>query len=678
MSDRAIMTAPGSSRQRGVISVLAAFLLVAGVIFVLAQTSGMLGNRSMDTSNNLDSTAALMLAESGLQRAEAMVGRLGNSGTMGEADCTAVAAGGPFDLGRGKFSYSNPVASPAGCGLSGAACSTCSIEVTGTVGSASRKLSQVYKMGVSNGVAGRGTTVTMVLRNIHDVPATSLFNMAWKRQDPGGNADATFCANGASDCGLQWNLESSNGNTSVGGMGVTVGIPANTLSKVVVQNLSMSRDYVEVGGLFPSVSSLSTPTIVGAYWNDKTPDRLTGVNSGSAGAVVNGVATPTGTCNASPTTYPSGGTGSLQANTCTNWCYNADTLVFGVSGRSATSADYLLPSVKFGTNGPSPVDMTKLVHFPNLDGSTPNASGKAFSEIWYAYNQAYTSADASTGAGLTSYPSAVKATAGALMSLDSSIKNGDITITGSVTGNPVCPGDKIGGTATISLTPMGGACYSGSGTGTFTISSSWTGGNINKNNPVQVWGGTLVVSGKTGDNFTAGIATVRSSPNSNVTISSGPTSGNYALSAPTFIGSPTYVTQGANSNIIRVPTGSPLPGTTVALPIVSVFAVNNSPAGAGAFSSGTTVQSVGADSFTVSAVPTTGLYGASVCGGICAFFKNPSDPISSNITQYTVVRSGGTAQFAGGFVCLRGVDQPKIAPVTSTTMKTGRWQEAVQ
>jgi hypothetical protein len=108
---------------------------------------------------------------------------------------------------------------------------------------------------------------------------------------------------------------------------------------------------------------------------------------------------------------------------------------------------------------------------------------------------------------------------------------------------------------------------------------------------------------------------------------------------------------------------------------VSVYAVNSSPAGTGTFASGTTVLSVGEDSFTVSAVPSNGLYGASVCGGICAFFKSPSDPAST--TQFTVVKSGGTTQFASGFVCLRGVDQPKIAPVTSTTLTTSRWQEVV-
>ena len=161
-----------------------AFLLVAGVIFILAQSKGKVGTRSMDTSQQLDSTAALMLAESGLQRAEAIVGRVGNGGIMAEADCKGIATGGPFALGRGNFNYSadKTVAAPVGCteGL----CTGCTVNVTGTVGSASRTLEQTYTLGVSYGVAGRGTTVTMVLRNIHDVPATLNGKWDFGRENP--------------------------------------------------------------------------------------------------------------------------------------------------------------------------------------------------------------------------------------------------------------------------------------------------------------------------------------------------------------------------------------------------------------------------------------------------------------------------------------------------------------
>lgn len=677
MTDRASLPAIGASRQRGVISVLAAFLLVAGVVFVLAQAAGMLGNRSMDTSNNLDSTAALMLAESGLQRAEAIVGRTGNSGIMSEADCTGVATGGPFPLGRGSFTYSTPVADPPGCteGL----CNTCTVGVTGTVGSASRTLQQTYKLGVSYGVAGRGTTVTMVLRNTNDVPATSLFNMVWKRQDPGGNtnAEADFCGDNKVGCALQWNLNSSSGNTAVGGIGVTVDIAANTVSRRVNQTISQSRDYVEVGGLFPSVSTTAAPTVVGSFWDDRNGSgHQTGVNAGSTGAVVNGVATTSSTCTAAPTTYPSGGTGSYQLETCTSWCSASDTLVYGFSGRSQTSADQLT-AVTFGTNGPNPSAMTNLVHFPNIDGSTPNASGKAYSEIWFLFNPDYLSANAdhSNSAGLTSYPSAVKATAGANPVLSANLANNDTTMTVTSladSNSRICQGDVLSGDPNIN-----GAVITSAGcnsTGTFTFSPKAT-GNVNKNN-VVVSSTRLRVQGSTGAALQTGTANVRPGA-ATISIVSGPSSGDYTLSSATNLGGTVYVTQGASSTTIRVPAGTVLPSLNPYVSTtLSVFGLTGSPAGAGVLQAGTKVVSVGTDSFTVSAVPSTGLYGAKVCGGLCAFFNSPSD--ASATTGYSVARSGGTLQFASGFVCLRGVDYSKITRITSTTLRTNRWQETVQ
>lgn len=673
-------------RERGVISILMAFLLVAGVIFILAQSMGIVGTRSMDTSQQLDSTAALMLAESGLQRAEAIVGRVGNSGLMAEADCKGVATGGPFALGRGNFSYSTTetVATPLGCGEG--LCTDCTVNVTGTVGSASRTLEQKYKLGVSNGVAGRGTTVTMILRNIHDVPATSLFNMAWKRQDPGGNADATYCSDGASGCGLQWNLESSNGGNSVGSMGVTVDIPANTPSKKVIQTLSQSRDYVEVGGLFPSLTS-AYPTIVGRFWDDKHVANLTGVNAGSTGGVIYGVAT-TGTCTSSPTTYPTGGTGSFQAATCTNWCSRADTLVFGVSGRSATSSAQITPTVTFGTNGTSPVVMTRLVHFPNLDGSTPNASGKAFSEIWYAYNRDYMLPY--SGLGATSYPVALSATVGAKVNANT-IANGatTMTVTSFTTADSkICIGDTLtrgenpqrfaGGTV-VTTTPENttgsvGGLQCSKQAGTYNFSAPTT--NDMANPTVVATSTRLVVKESVGsmtlstplqlngvDAFTP---TTSLTTDTNVyELSTTPGSQPLALA---------IYTQGVSGTTISIPNTTPpvVPGT-----IVSVY----SSTATGVFAAQTTVLASPAPtstSFTVSQAPSTPLVGAAICGGICAFFKQPTPSELAPVTEFAVVKSSGTTQFASGFVCLSGVDQPKIAPVTSTTLTTTRWREVVE
>ena len=77
------------------------------------------------------------------------------------------------------------------------------------------------------------------------------------------------------------------------------------------------------------------------------------------------------------------------------------------------------------------------------------------------------------------------------------------------------------------------------------------------------------------------------------------------------------------------------------------------------------------DTLTVSAAPTTALDGASLCAGTCALFV-PG-------TNTTFALGGITANFnewAGGFTCLKGVDQdPNF--VTSTSPLSRRWTEVI-
>ena len=678
---------PARSRQEGVMSMFVAVLLLVGVLLILGQAMGIIGTRSADNIQQLDSTAALVLAESGLQRSQAIVGSSASYGT--DATCTGI-TGGPFALGRGSFTYGTSVSTPPTCGLSGGApCEECTVTVTGTVGSAARTLKHQYFMAVSNGVAGRGQTVTMVLKNTFSVPAMALFNLAWQRQSSGGNADATFCANGATGCGLRWNEESSSGNPSIGGMGVTVDIPPNTLSKVVVQNISQSRDYVEVGGLFPSTSSTSTPTVVGAFWDDKHNTHLTAVNSGSSGGVINGAYKGAGTplCTNPPTTYPSGGTGSFQADTCTNWCSSADTLIFGVAARSATSADKL-NTVTFNVSG-SPsgglaqnIVMTKLVHFPNEDGSTPNASGKAYSEIWWAHNPDYYLP--LSGLGATSYPAVLSATVGATVNTNTiTALATSMTVTSFSDANAkICIGDVLTRTSnpdrfqsntTVTGTPSGGGVQCSNAAGVYTFSPATD--NHDMNSPVLATSKKLIVQQIVGSvtlntplqlsGVNAFTPTAVVSPDTNV----------YQLtpSAAAPSGQPRSIqiySQGVSGTTISLPSGTAAitPGT-----IVQVYS------GTGQFAAQTTVLASPAPtstSFTVSQAPATGITGAAICGGTCALFNSPSN--NASVTNFTVSKSSGTSQFSGGFVCLSGVDRNNIIPVTATTLKTGRWQEAVQ
>ena len=220
--------------------------------------------------------------------------------------------------------------------------------------------------------------------------------------------------------------------------------------------------------------------------------------------------------------------------------------------------------------------------------STPNASGKAFSEIWYLFNPDYVSADAdyASSAGLTSYPSAVKATAGANPVLNANLANGDTTMTvvSLASNTMICQGDTLSGDSDINGATI--TSPSGCGTaGTYTFSPAST-GNVNKNN-VVVSSTRMRVIGSTGASLQTGTANV--STGGTVSVASGPAAGpsggnEYMLNSAVSLGGTVYVTQGSSSTTIRVPTGTVLPSLN---PYVSttlaVFGVTGAPVGAGAF-----------------------------------------------------------------------------------------------
>lgn len=654
-------TGPTRRRQRGIVTIVAAMLLAAGVIFILVQALQSAGTRSVDTSRQLDSTAALMLAESGLQRAQYAI--TSNEVTMTADVCTAFSNTGPFALGRGQFSYGVANVSPAGCTYTGTPCDSCTISATGTVGGTSRTLNLVMNMGVQNGVAGRGTTVNMVLKNTYDVPALGVFNLAVQRQSPGGNASASVCAT----CTNEWNVESSNGNTSVGGMGVQVGIAANTNSKLVTQTISAARDYAEVGALFPSTSSAAPPTAIGSYWNDTNGATGSGTvnNSGASpnnGTVNSGVATTSpATCASSPNSHA--GAGSQQ--TCTSWCTGGDTLVFGVSGRSQGTSD-LVNSVTFNTP-PAPgvpaqnIAMTKVVHFPSATSVLSNASGTLFAEVWWAYNPAYTQNPANVA---STYASVVYGSVGATLTVSPTMHNNDTSMSVSAVTGQVCVGDPVSASklsATIASVPGGGTCSTSPGTYTVSAQAS---GNVTSasTTSTRLYVTSNPVSHGTLSNGPATPATSGSS----VTVA-GASGGNYTLATATNL-PPQYFVQGTG-NTVYVPAGTNLPAVGTMLAVYSGT-------GTGALAANTTVQSVGTNSYTLSTAPATPLLGASVCGGTCAMFSDPGN--TGSTTQFTVDRSAGTSQWSGGFLCLSGVDASRIVPVTSGDAFAKSWQESIQ
>ncbi len=345
-------------RNRGLVSVIAMLFLVSVVVFILARSVMVSGSKSLESQLQFDSVAAQALAESGL---EVGLGSLTAALVLADnafvSSCGTLASG-SATVGRGTFQFV-----PSSTATSS---SLCPIRVKGTVNGASRTLESQVSFSSDVGTSGYGTTPSMKLRNPYNAQAAAVFNLAWRRQGsdgqspPGGNAAAITCT--LPSCGEQWNLESSSGSPSVGSLGTYLTVSANDTVQVD-QTIDSPRNYSEVGLILGGLSS--PPTRIGTY-----SAKLSGNNVGT-------------------TNNNSGATslGTTTSGEARGWCTGADTLVFGVSGRSS-NVTAAFDRVVFNADGSpaQPVPMTQAAHYPNTDGTTPNAAGDVFSEIWWTYN----------------------------------------------------------------------------------------------------------------------------------------------------------------------------------------------------------------------------------------------------------------------------------------------------
>lgn len=348
---------PVKRLQRGMVSVIALLFLSSVVVFILAQSISMSGSKSLETQQYVDSVAALALAESGKETAMAGLAKavdLDDSNFIN--DCSTYAESpAAIPLGRGTFQFIRSPTTATG--------SLCPIRIQGTVGAARRTLESRVNFSTVVGTGGYGTSISMRLNNPYSVPAAAVFNLAWRRlgstgaSPPGTQADASACT--LPTCGLQWNLESSSGLPSVGGLGTSLSVAA-TSSVPVTQTLSAERNYAEVGLILGGFGT-TPPTRKGSYSDPSTT---------------------TSTKNQATTE------GTTTSGEAKGWCQGADTLVFGVSGRGDDNPSASFTSVVFNTKGSpaQPIPMTWVSHFPNTDGSSPNTYGDVFSEIWYTHN----------------------------------------------------------------------------------------------------------------------------------------------------------------------------------------------------------------------------------------------------------------------------------------------------
>ena len=342
--------------QRGFVSVLALLFLISVVAFILMKSVNMSGAKGLDSQQYFDGVAALGLAESGKEVAAAtLTTDINTDDSAFLTSCAQFTSSPPVSVGQGTFQFvPSPTASSS---------ALCPVRIKGTVRSAQRTLETWINLSFINGTGGYGKQPSMTLQNRYSTPAAAVFNLAWRRQSstghpeaPGGQAVASTCT--LPSCGMRWNIESSSGLPSVGSLGTTLGVNANS-NVVVQQTLDKDRNYAEVGLILGGLSA--QPVLKGSYSDNKE------------------------TANTQNQTVTTGTTSSGEG---AGWCNGADTLVFGVSGRGDDDPTAAFSSVVFNSAGSpaQPVNMTWVSHFPNTDGSSPNTFGDVFSEIWYTYN----------------------------------------------------------------------------------------------------------------------------------------------------------------------------------------------------------------------------------------------------------------------------------------------------
>ncbi len=140
----------GHARQQGAATLMAVLFLLIVIAFAVLVATSMSGSDITDTSLGQSGVSALLLAESGIERAAARY-------VAGSA-CTSLAVDGPYTLGQGSFtinaSYTTDFSGatlPAG---------ECRVQSVGTVGLAQRTVQAILQLPASDGmVVGSGGTV---------------------------------------------------------------------------------------------------------------------------------------------------------------------------------------------------------------------------------------------------------------------------------------------------------------------------------------------------------------------------------------------------------------------------------------------------------------------------------------------------------------------------------------
>lgn len=566
-------------RQLGAASVAIAMLMMFILVAAVIAIQNMSGSSVIDSTKSEEQVAALFLAESGVERAQAVVTKAASAGTMTNTTCEGL--NGSFSLGRGNFVYSSATSLPPACGgANPAACSSCAVTVTGNIVVSSNIVaSRVIRTAITTtpteGAEGCGDnfTLAMPVAGTGAVNAAAFTHLAYRPKratsgcsvtDPNANnALVGSCINTGGTCDVGtaiandsgWDI-SPTGTNAVASMGVYAGAlnagdyTIQTFLVAQSDGSAAKRNYVQTGLLFYPDASGSA-TFKGSFYDNTTYSA-----NGDTGS------------------FPTKWTCQLNNAATTadmRRAASANALIYGFSSWPLDTPLKFVDAVWLGLPTLASQPMRQLTALTGQQGDN------IYSQIWMSHNASY---DSSTGTTPVATNNVVTFTG----TLGANFKGKTVT---NAT-NPNCPsgtcleltdavgtneilntGDIITNNLQSSTFGTLGAYQGGSAAGTSGSVYAYSGSVISP--AAQLKAQSVVLHIVTAIAFVPG----QEIRNSAETISYGtPTPGSYIANSSTTLtdGVPAYLPSATNNliatgNIITA-TGStvePVPGTAIAV-----------------------------------------------------------------------------------------------------------------
>lgn len=422
-------------RQRGAVTLATA---LAVILMIAAAVMSLLTMVRSSVTNSADAekqVAALFLAESGMERAQATFSQsLTSAAGYQNTTCTAL-AGTSTALGRGRLSYDSAVSVPPSC--SGSTCSQCNLVASGQIDNTRRRVRSQIQTIFKQGVSGHGDTFTLTM-NTQRAGGAAFTNLAYRATatlptDVSSNASVGSCVNTGGSCDLTnqgWDMQRT-GTNNVSNMGVfapvnAAGSETLTTSLVTSSKQAAARNYVHTGVFFyPFVAG--TPVSFRGRYSEPRGAQATASTSSTSGVL--------------PSTWNCGGATFATAA-------QSDTLVYGFSSKPVAAAKQL-DGVRFGV-----VPMRRMVSMTGAEGDF------LYSQIWFTWNRTYSATATATGAGttlmLTPTTSALPAVGTTLGIASGTGAFGTAEFTGSVSGNVLTVTAVTSGTLQIGDALFGG------------------------------------------------------------------------------------------------------------------------------------------------------------------------------------------------------------------------------